>query len=260
MLCKNRAVKQFNRKEFMDIQSLIFERPEIVCADTDFSIPTPPFQTFDAFVSSLKKFGPLVGEGTMGPSAHSKDPFQLSDRVSGQVVFGWAPNTHKIHALSIPVIFVGAAPHPTNPLVLYVLAEDATKKQDAVIRGFRPVDQDKRIFAMAYKNFEKRVIHLHPGCPQPHTEFLFSEKKIASFIDSGSQEEKCHAAGQAIFDYYKKQSKSSQKAEIALSEIFDNIRLKKDGLLRGEYITRAWSGSLAGDRRGVGDDHFCWQA
>lgn len=230
--------------------TLFLEKPQILYVDEDYSVKPPAYSTIAKLIQSLKENGPLVVLGKMGPSAYVEDSFKLKDPVSGNEIYGWKPFTFKEHPPKINVILIGARQTESNAHVYFILARDITRDLHSEIRGYQPLETDRKVYVMSYQNFlERSLVNLHPICP--HAQWLFSIP-VTSILDSGEGEKKCKQVGQEIFDHYKIASKGSTLAgKNALVRICNATQfLTNDG--RKPYIERAW------DR--IGDKTWTWRS
>jgi len=47
----------------------------------------------DSLIQELKKKGPLVACGDIGPKCYDSQPFQLQEKFANQAIFGWKPGS-----------------------------------------------------------------------------------------------------------------------------------------------------------------------
>ncbi|MBA2369771.1 MAG: hypothetical protein H0V82_12235 [Candidatus Protochlamydia sp.] len=233
-------------------QTVFFEKPQVLYVDEDYSVKPPAYGTIEKLMKSLQENGPLVAIGKMGPSAYSETPFKLKDKLSNEEVYGWRPLTSKEHAASTQVILLGAKQTESNAYVYFTLAKDITKNESSLIRGYKPLDTDAKVYVMSYENFLKRsLVDLHPICP--HGRWLFSQP-VNSLLDGGEIEKKCNQIGQQIFDHYKIVANGSSEAgRSAVVRICEAAKvLTHDGLVRKAHIEHAWDG--------IGDMTWQWRS
>lgn len=232
-------------------QTVLLEKPQVVYVDEDYSVKSPAYATIELLTKSLQENGPLVAVGKMGPSAYTASPFKLNEKIENKEVYGWKQNTFKAQATSTEVILLGTKQTPTNGYVFFTMAKDITKNTDSLIRGYKPLDTDAKVYIMSYENFLKRsLVNLHPICP--HGQWLYTVS-VNSIVDSGDTEKKCKEIGQQIFDQYKAAAKGNSEAgRSAVKRICEAARvLTSDGIVRKLHIESAWDG--------VGDANWRWQ-
>ncbi|MCP5492684.1 MAG: hypothetical protein H7A40_06560 [Chlamydiales bacterium] len=232
-------------------QTVFFQRPDVLYVDEDDSIKPPPYQTIDHLMNSIKEHGPLVAVGKMGPEAYTVDPFKLKEQINNEDVYGWKPNTAKEYSDSIPVILRGARKTETHAYVFFTLAQDVRRDKESLIRGYKTLDADGKVYIMSFANFfEKSLVNLHPICP--HGQWLYSVE-VNSILDGGETEKKCKEVGQKIFNYYKAlPNGTSETAKQALQRICNAaVFLTPDGQVRKAHIEYAWDG--------VGDQAWKWR-
>lgn len=233
-------------------QTVFLEKPQVLYVDEDYSVKPPAYGTIDKLLKSLQENGPLVALGKLGPSAYTEAPFKLRDKVGNKEVYGWRPLTSKEYAASTEVILLGARKTESSAYVYFTLAKDITKDKDSLIRGFKPLDTDAKVYVMSYENFLKRsLVDLHPICP--HGQWLFSVP-VDSILDGGEIEKRCKQIGQQIFDHYKTAAKDDGEAgRSAVIRICEAAKvLTHDGSVRKTHIERAWDG--------VGDMTWQWRS
>jgi hypothetical protein len=189
--------------------------------------------------------------GKMGPNAYIEPSFKLKDKVNDQEIYGWKPNTSKDSAPSIPVILLGARQTESGSFVYFVQAQDITRSEESLIRGYKPSQTDAKIYVLSYQNFLNRaLVNLHPICP--HGKWLFSTVEVNSILDGGKIQRECKEIGQKIFDHYKQLSNQSEAGKKAVQRICDAAKvLASDGIVRKTHIESAWDG--------IGDSNWRWQ-
>lgn len=230
---------------------VFFEKPTILYVDTDYSIKPPAYHPCDSLMKSLQENGPLVTEGTMGPSAYTEPPFRLKEEVCNQAVYGWKPSTYKGQTPRIVAILIGARQVKSQSYVYFIKARDITQNSESLIRAFEP-STDARVFVMTYKNFFLHsLFSLHPICP--HGDWLYSIS-VNSILDGGEVQKKCKQVGQEIFDHYKKNSQGDSSAGMeAVVRICDAAKvLTSKGSIRKSHLERAWDG--------IGDSNWRWRS
>lgn len=233
-------------------QTTFFPKPQVLYVDQDYSVKPPAYGTIDQLMKSLQDNGPLVAEGKMGPSAYTEASFKLRDKVGNQEIYGWKPLTFKEYAPSTQVILLGAKQTESDAYVYFTLAKDITKDVKSLIRGFKPLDTDAKVYIMSYENFLNRSLEdLHPICP--HGQWLFSVP-IDTILDGGETEKKCNEIGQLIFDHYKSAARGDSGAgRLAVIRICEAAKvLTHNGSIRKSHIERAWNR--------IGDMSWQWQA
>lgn len=231
---------------------IFLEKPQVVYVDADHSVKPPAYGTIEKLIKSLQENGPLIAVGKMGPSAYTEASFKLKDQIGSKDVYGWRPLTAKEYAPSTQVILLGAKQTESKAYVFYTLAKDVTKSNSSLIRGFKPLDTDTKVYVMSYENFLQRcLVNLHPICP--HGQWLFSIP-VNSILDRGEIENKCKQIGQQIFDHYKTAANGDSEAgRSAVVRICEAAKvLTNDGLTRYAHIEYAWDG--------IGDKNWQWQA
>lgn len=229
-------------------KTVLFDRPQVIYVDEDYSVKAPPYSSIDKIIESLEKFGPLVALNKAGPAAYSEAPFKLKDRVKNVDIYGWKPNTRK-KSEAVRLIILGAQKNDSKEYVYYTLAQDITRDTKSLIRGYRPLSTDTKVYVMSFENFLNYLEMLDPICPQ--AQWLYSVE-VNSILDMGEGEKKCKEVGQKIFDHYKTAKKGDSEAgKEALERICNAARfLTDDGAIRKEHIRRAWSK--------VGDENWTW--
>lgn len=234
------------------MSSVFLEKPQVIYVDEDYDVKPPAYSKIDKLMESLQKNGPLVAEGKMGPNAYTQPPFKLKDRVNDKEIYGWRPQTSSEHTPSTNVILLGASQTESKSYIYYTLANDMTRDQSSLIRGYVPSSTDTKIYVMSYESFLNRaLVNLHPICPQG--QWLFSVS-VNSILDGGETEKKCKQVGQEIFDHYKTAAKGDSEAgKNAVQRICEAARvLTNDGSTRKTHIERAWDG--------IGDASWRWQS
>lgn len=232
--------------------TVFFEKPNILYVDEDYSVKPPAYGTIETLIKSLQENGPLVAIGKMGPSAHNEPSFKLKDRVSNQDIYGWKPLTSKDASPTTQTILLGARQVESRAYVYFVLAEDITKDNNSLIRGYKPLETNAKVYVMSYQNFLKRsLVDLHPICP--HGKWLFSTVAVNSILDRGDIERRCKEIGQQIFDHYKTNAQGNSEAgRSAVIRICKAAKvLASDGAVRKAHIEHAWDG--------IGDANWRWQ-
>lgn len=233
-------------------ESTFFKKPKVIYVDEDYSVKPPPYGTISKLVQSLKDNGPLVARGKMGPDAYKEPAFKLTQKVHNQEVYGWKPLTFKESSPARDVILLHAEETKSKSYVYYSLAQDITKDQHSLIRGYKPLDSDSKVYVMSYNNFlERSLVDLHPICPEG--QWLFSVP-VNAILDGSEVEKKCKEIGQRIFDQYKANARgNSEVARDAVIRICDAAKfLTSDGPIRKAHIECAWDG--------IGDHRWQWQS
>lgn len=236
---------------------LVFkDKPDILYADEDRSVKAPPYGKIDLLMKSIDTFGPLVAVGEIGPSAYTEKPFPLKKSIDGLTIYGWKPKTFQGSLRAVSVILLGARKIKEDQdvkwrkYVYFTLALDVTENSKIMIRAYRPMTVDPKIYVMSYKNFRDRSLHdLHPICP--HMQWLCSAS-IDALLDRETTEMNCKTIGQYLFDFYKeKTGGNSEKARDAVQRICEATRfLTRDGFARKAHIEYVWDG--------IGDDNWRW--
>lgn len=233
-------------------QTVFLEKPQTLYIDEDYSVKPPAYETIDKLMESLQENGPLVAIGKMGPGAYTDAPFKLRDKVGNEEVYGWKPDTFKEHSAPTKVILLGAKQTESQAYVYFTLAKDVTEDKNSLIRGFKSLETDAKVYVISYENFLMRsLVELHPNCQ--YVQWLFSVP-IDSILDDGEIENKCKQIGQEIFDHYKTAAKGSSDAgKSAVIRICEAAKvLTQDGSIRKAHIGRAWNG--------IGDMTWQWQS
>ncbi len=230
--------------------NIFFQKPLVVYADENYSVPPPAWGKIESLMESLRKNGPLVTVAKVGPSAYTSDSFALKKESAGVKIHGWKAGGFKPNAPQITAILLGASKTETNSYVFYTLAKDVTRSKDSLIRGFTPLNTDEKVYVMTYEHFKKRsLVNLHPICP--HAQWLFSVNANA-ILDGSETQEKCKIIGQEIFDHYKTIFRGdSGAAKDAMMGICNAAKFLTPEKYRARHIEVAWDG--------VGDSHIKWR-
>ncbi|MDP1608825.1 MAG: hypothetical protein Q8L98_05885 [Chlamydiales bacterium] len=215
---------------------------------------------------------PFVVFAKLGPQFYSEAPFQLKNKVAGQVVFGWAPNAVRKDLEPKCFLVLGAEDREGKKFVYYTPADYASSGVDAG-RIFRRSPTDEKIYVVSMKRFQEMVTHLVlPQEPPRARRMYFFTSMPTSPIDLsqeeescaqqfhtfslesilGNREQECKELAQQMFDQFK-QDTNSHFAKKSLQRICDSmVTQTPDGRLRKQYLERAWDG--------VGDASERWMA
>jgi hypothetical protein len=228
--------------------------------------------SIDTFKDLLKN-SPVLISGKLGRSAYSEEPFELTNKVAGQAIFGWKPDAKRQKAIENKFFLVLGAQKNRDQEVVYYAPSDGTFSYHNPSDHVKRSTTDQKIYVTSFKRFKEMMellfIEEESDCDHFETDESFVIPPFLNMFDISfsivkdswiekfkafppesilnSRREECKNLAQQMFYNLKEISFGNSAYAKQLMEDVCNALPKIKGSLE-----RAWDG--------VGDDSIRWQA